>query len=152
MIRSIINWWRNNEEVEELEFRMVSSDTNHYPPPPPPPSPCSDCGGIFLWESLTPRLSIAITVGDITSSATTIQKLYCKDCLPESDFVLTLNDGPDGADDYRYFQAQAGWFQEIDNEDGEERYSVSTQEWESFHCAECGEQMSCKKCPCQKAK
>ena len=125
----------------------------------PPTGVCEGCGGIYQQDSLQSqqRVNISTWYNKATEKSTIIEVgtkkvRFCEFCIPEGDITFTLNDNVDhGADDILAFNVlRTGFFQEIDSEEGTDRFSISDEQYTSITCAECGEFLKCTKCKCDK--
>jgi hypothetical protein len=126
-----------DEEVE-VNFNYCSP-----PEEEPQPAPCTECGGLFLPDSLRDVFQVAITC-DIDCQvlgADTKAVSYCERCKPQASIILVLKplkSSSSAYDDERRFSLDGGFFQDVDSEGGEQ-YVVTAEDYAFIYCSECGE-------------
>ncbi|KKN84410.1 hypothetical protein LCGC14_0288720 [marine sediment metagenome] len=127
---------------------------------PPPSKSCAGCGGLFLLEYLTSVPTVVVytdRTGDVVSVVTDRRNEgYCLVCKPEADIIFTVQaEGDTFPSDRRHFRVSDLYFQEADEDSGDDIYTASIEEHSHIYCADCGEMSDWEKhstCPYQKAK
>jgi hypothetical protein len=123
---------------------------------PPPPvsrmySVCAGCGGYFQPEKLKPIYRGTTTLlRDGNVSLPHFESVYdCQRCEPPAPIIFALLDTKGETLDTRFFQVGDGWFQDVDEGTGEDRYTVSLEEYTHTFCIKCGvlnEETECRGC------
>ena len=111
---------------------------------------CAGCGGYFQPNRLTTSIEVTLRFHDqaeegVREPITTLVQ-YCKACLPPAPITFILEDSGGNSLDQRHYKVEDGWFQDINDETGEDQYIVSLEEYQRAFCSECSEETEIKTC------
>lgn len=112
-------------------------------------APCFSCKGRFDKDDLQIRWVGTARLDDNGGVEQPVfeEVLYCEACKPKAAILFTLEAGATGEYlDDRHFEVKDGWFQELDDETGENRYVLSLEEYERSYCQGCGNPTELSKC------
>lgn len=120
--------------------------------------PCAECGGYFRPEKMKVIYrGLSLLYKDGHAGIPHFDAVYyCQVCEPLAPIVFTLRDEKGNLLDERFFQVAEGWFQDVNEDTGEEQYVVSLEDYGHLWCVKCGEYVSnewrCKSCLCKEKK
>jgi hypothetical protein len=120
-----------------------------------PTTCCAECGGYFRTEKMkTIVRGETVLKQDRGVGLPHFESVsYCQGCKPLATIIFVLRDTQGEVLDRRFFTADNGWFQDVDERTGEDRYVVSLDEYNHTFCGECGELIEETECQdCRKPK
>lgn len=120
------------------------------PPNGPNFMACAGCGGAFQPDRLKSSWEITLRFHDRAEDGvrepTVALMRYCTACCPPAPVTFVLADSGRDYLDQRAFKVEDGWFQDVNEETGEDRYTISLEEWQRAFCSECGVETEPKTC------
>lgn len=150
MTNPIREWfaWRALRRIAEAEAATREIRLSE----PVPGDFCIKCGGWFSQDKMRTvrRLVFTYLPGSSSPGIPSFElSRYCQRCTPPATLVLVLQNTNGNVLDERFFRMNDGWLQDVDERTGEERCTVSCDEFNHTFCTSCGsliEETECKGC------
>lgn len=142
---------RGSEAQEVYNGRPPTPQQGSLAPPPWQPDWCDECGVRVRPEylkSLVKGTTMLFSDGNVGLPVFELV-FYCREHVPPAALRLVLQNTKGEVLDDILYHVNDGWLQVVDEETGEERYTVSLDEYNHAFCTACGgliEETLCQGC------